>query len=152
MKKLLLVALAALTLTTACKKNDDSTPTPAVSTTMQVSSSLTGAQEIPAVTTSATGAMTGTYDTSTRVLTYAVTYAGLSSAPTGGHLHLGGPTVASGPVSIAFTNVATSPITGTVTLSTTQADALLASGGGMYVNLHTTANGNGEIRGNVVVK
>ena len=143
MKKLLLPALALLVSVSACKK-DDSTPTPA---TMQVTGTMSGANEVPAVTTQATGNVTGTYNPTTKVLTYTVTYAGLT--PTAGHFHIGAPGT-NGSVSITFPSVASSPITGTATLSDSQRDALL--GGNMYANLHTTANGGGEIRANVTAK
>ncbi|HET9504554.1 MAG TPA: hypothetical protein VFO93_13520 [Hymenobacter sp.] len=56
MKALLLAALAALTLTTACKKEEES-PTVAP---MQVTGTFSGANEVPAVTTSATGNVSAT--------------------------------------------------------------------------------------------
>jgi hypothetical protein len=143
MKSLLLAALAALTLTTACKKDDD-TPAPAP---MQVTGTFSGANEVPAVTTSATGNVSATYTKSTKTLNYTVTYSGLT--PTAGHFHIGAPGVA-GPVVITFPYLAYSPITGSTLLTQLQEDALLA--GNMYANLHTTANPSGEIRANVVAK
>lgn len=143
MKSLLLAALAALTLTTACKKDDD-TPTPAP---MQVTGTFSGANETPAVTTSAIGNVSATYNKSTKTLNYTVTYSGLT--PSAGHFHIGAPGVA-GPVVITFPYLAYSPITGSTLLTQLQEDALLA--GNMYANLHTTANPSGEIRANVVAK
>lgn len=141
MKKFTLIALAVASLASACKK-EDSTPA-----NMQVTGTLSGSNEVPTVTTSATGNVSGSYAPGTKVLTYTVTYTGL--APTAGHLHLGAPG-SNGAVAIPFASVATSPITGTATLTQDQADALLA--GNMYANLHTTANPGGEIRANVVAK
>jgi len=143
MKSLLLAALAALTLATACKKDED-TPTPAL---MQVTGTFSGANETPAVTTSATGNVSATYNKTTKILAYTVTYAGLT--PTMGHFHIGAPGVA-GPVVITFPYLAYSPITGSTLLSQVQEDALLA--GNMYANLHTATNTGGEIRANVVAK
>lgn len=143
MKSLLLAALAALTLTTACKKDEDS-PAPAP---MQVTGTFSGANEVPAVTTSATGNVSATYNKSTKTLNYTVTYSGLT--PTAGHFHIGAPGVA-GPVVITFPYLAYSPITGSTLLTQLQEDALLA--GNMYANLHTSANPSGEIRANVVAK
>jgi hypothetical protein len=114
---------------------------------MQVTGTMSGASEVPAVSTQATGNVTGTYNPSTKVLTYTVTYAGLT--PTAGHFHIGAPGT-NGSVAITFPSVASSPITGTATLTDSQKDALL--GGNMYANLHTTANGNGELRANVTAK
>lgn len=141
MKLPLLTLAAGLLLAAGCKKDDTSLPV------MQLSGTMSGANETPAVTTSATGAVSGTYDPNTKVMTYTVTYAGLT--PIAGHFHKGAAGV-SGPVSIVYPNNLASPITATVTLTQEQADALTA--GMLYANLHTQANPNGEIRANVVAK
>lgn len=143
MKKFVLPALALLVAASACKK-DDSTP---AATTMQVTGAMTGANEVPAVTTSATGNVAATFNTGTKVLTYSVTYSGLT--PTAAHFHMGSPGT-NGDHAVELSNVTTSPITGTATLTQSQADALVA--GNMYANLHTAANPAGEIRANLVAK
>lgn len=143
MKPLLLAALAAITLATACKKDED-TAAPAP---MQVTGAFSGSNETPAVTSSATGNVSATYTKSTKTLNYSVTYSGLT--PTAGHFHVGAPGVA-GPIVIQFPYVAYSPITGSTLLTQVQEDALLA--GNLYANLHTAANPAGEIRANVVAK
>jgi hypothetical protein len=143
MKGLLLAALAALTLATACKKDDDVPATPP----LQVTGTFSGSNETPAVTTSATSNVSATYNKTTKILTYTVTYTGLT--PTMGHFHTGAPGVA-GPVVITFPYLAYSPISGSTLLTQVQEDALLA--GNLYANLHTTANPSGEIRANVVAK
>lgn len=145
-----LMLLAGLFTATACSKTDSSTPVPAPLT---VSGTLTGSQEVPAVTSAGTGTLTGTYDQATKVLNYSVTYSGIT--PTIGHFHIGAPGV-KGPVSLPFAfNNATkdgfvSPITGTATLTSDQADALL--GNAFYANLHTVANPGGEIRADATAK
>lgn len=156
MKYLLLPALAALVLTTACKKDDNSAPA-----TMQVSGTLAPANEVPAVTTApaATGTITGTYTPSTKVLNYTVTFSGLSGPATGAHIHFGD-AKHKGSIWLPFTGVpsATSgTITGTATLTTatsanpvSQSDSLTL--GHTYVNVHTANNAGGEIRATVVVK
>lgn len=139
---LLLTGSAAMV---ACKKEDATT----ASTTdaVQLTATLDGKQEVGPNNSSATGAMTGSYNKSTRVLTYSVTYQGI--APTMGHIHRGAAGNTGDPF-LAFQNVASSPITGTSTLS--EADAALLLGGQTYVNLHTTAYPGGEIRGKVTLK
>jgi hypothetical protein len=66
-----------------------------------------------------------------------------------GHIHKG---VAgqNGDAFVNFSNVASSPITGTATLSDESANYLLTNSA--YVNFHTTAYQAGEIRGNITVK
>lgn len=145
MKKQLYLCLLAVGLTTiaACKKDKDPDPVPPANT-VDVSATLNNKQQVPFNNSAATGTMTGTYNKDTKVLSYNVTYTGLT--PVAGHIHYGRPGQ-NGAVAIPFSTVATSPITGTDTLTAAEADSLLA--GKMYVNLHTTAFAGGEIRGNI---
>jgi hypothetical protein len=53
-------------------------------------------------------------------------------------------------VALPFAGSLDSPIKGTATLTAAQSADLLA--GKWYVNLHTAANGGGEIRGQALVK
>lgn len=142
MKATLLLALTSLALATGCKKDEAATPAP-----MQLSGTLSGSAQVPAVQSNATGTVTGTYDKSAKLLTYTVAYTGIT--PNGGHFHYGAPGK-TGNVTIPFTGSLASPITGSITLSAVQADSLTL--GHMYVNLHTVAKPDGEIRANVVVK
>ncbi|MGI4821565.1 MAG: CHRD domain-containing protein [Janthinobacterium lividum] len=159
MKKILLLALAGLAFTSACKKDDDNTPA-----TMQLSGTLSASNEkqATAVTSAATGTVTGTYTPSTKVLNYTITFSGLSGNPTGAHLHYGD-AKHNGSVWLPFANLpaATSgTITGTTTLTTltsastptvtSQPDSLTM--GHVYANIHTAQYPNGEIRTTVVVK
>lgn len=160
MKNIFLTALAALALTTSCKKKDDAAAVP----TMQLSGNLSAANEVPAVTvaSNATGTITGTYTPSTKVLNYTITFSGLTGNPVGAHLHYGDARH-KGSVWLPFTNLPTSTsgtISGTATLTTltsataptvtSQPDSLLT--GHVYANIHTNSNPNGEIRATVVVK
>jgi CHRD domain len=112
---------------------------------------LTGAQQVPPVLTPGTGTADLTYDLATRVITWSITYSGLSSPATMAHFH--GP---AGPGKNASVLVwltkrgapVSSPITGQATLTPAQAQALLA--GQLYINVHTRAHPAGEIRGQVV--
>ena len=146
-----LLLVTGLVAATACSKKENSVaPTPALPV---VSGTFSGAQEVPAVTTTATGNFSGTYDKSSMELKYTVTFSGLT--PTAGHLHTGAPGV-SGPVFLPFpfNNAAgtgfVSPITGTTTLTAAQATSLL--GNAVYANLHTAAKPGGEIRADLTVK
>jgi hypothetical protein len=146
MKKALLPALLVLALASACNK-DDTVATPTVAST-SVTGAMSGTNEAPTpVTTSATGNVTATYDKSAKILTYTITYSGLT--PTAGHFHIAAPGAA-GPIVLLFPYVSYSPIQGATLLTQAQEDALLA--GNLYANLHTTANPSGEIRANLVAK
>ncbi len=88
-----------------------------------------------------------TYDPATHVMTYDVTYEGLTGPAVAAHIH--GPAAEganAGPV-VPFPSAA-SPIKGTATLTDAQAADLAA--GKYYVNVHTAANKGGEIRGTIL--
>lgn len=147
-KNTLLTVLVLLTTLSvfmiACKKDK----APANTTMYNISATLSGAQEVPAVTTGGTGTVTGTYDASTNTLTYNVSWSNLSGNATIAHFH--GPaaagTNASVVVPFTFTAGATSA-SGTATLTDAQETDFL--NGLWYANVHTAAHGGGEIRGQV---
>ena len=120
------------------------------------SATLSGASEVPAVTTTASGSATVNIITDSEVteINYKVTYSGLSGPVVAAHIHVGAVGVA-GPVILPFT-VGPSPFSGTLK----EADLTPAGGvntfaqaidairaGNTYVNLHTALNPPGEIRG-----
>lgn len=106
---------------------------------------LGGAQEVPPVNTAASGMAEIQLNANTRVLTWKVTYMGLSGTPTGGHIHGPAAPGQNAGVVIPFANVGAQPVTGQTTISSAQYGDLAA--GLWYVNLHTAANPGGEIRG-----
>lgn len=107
---------------------------------------LSGAAEKPVpVASAATGSFVGVIDRATRVLSYTVTYSGLT--PVAGHLHRVNAPNGTGPVEIPFPSLA-SPIIATTTLATAgRVDSLL--NGYYYSNLHTVTYPGGEIRGDI---
>lgn len=139
-----MVLAAGLLTLGACNNDDNNQP---ASNMVDVAATLDGKQEVPANASAATGTMTGTYDKNTRTLTYKVTYSGIT--PSMGHIHQAAPGV-NGGVIVPFSSAATSPISGTATLS--EADGAKLLSGETYVNLHTQAYTGGEIRGNITVK
>lgn len=143
-----LAAFSALAfLFTSCK-NGDTTPAVTPDPPIQLVTTLTGPAEKPtSVSSAATGTFVGQLDRASRVLSYTLTYSGLT--PTAGHLHRVTAANGTGGVDVPFASLA-SPIIGTTTISTVgKVDSLI--NGFYYANLHTTAYPNGEIRGNVRV-
>ena len=122
---------------------------PMAPTSSAMTARLSGASEVPAVMTDATGRVEASLTAGTNLLTWRVTYSGLSGPVTGAHFH--GPAMAgqNAGVVVPISAPLTSPITGSATLTPSQAADLTA--GKWYVNLHTAANPNGEIRGQVGV-
>ena len=108
---------------------------------------LTGAQEVPPVTTQAKGTAEITFDPAAKRLSWNVTYSGLSGPATAAHIHGPAEPGKTAPPYIPFQNAGVSPITGSATLTDAQVADLNA--GRMYVNVHTAANPGGEIRGQV---
>lgn len=102
---------------------------------------LSGANEVPPVTTSATGTVTATLDGT--ALSLSGSFSGLSGNPTAAHIH-SGDAGSNGPVIVAL-NVDGGTLGLTHTLTAEQVTALTE--GRVYVNVHTAANAGGEIRG-----
>ncbi|WP_296446162.1 CHRD domain-containing protein [Rhodoferax sp. UBA5149] len=115
-----------------------------------VSASLSGASEVPANTSAATGSLDASLNKDTHVLSWTVTYAGLSGPTTGGHFH--GPAMAgqNAGVVVPLGGSLASPIKGMATLTAAQESDLMA--GKWYLNLHTAAHPGGEIRGQVTFR
>lgn len=120
--------------------------------------SLNGAQEVPAVTTSATGNGWVVISTDGSTITYYVAYSGLSGAAAASHIHTGSVGVSGGV--ILPLAVGPSPMTGVLTAAdfmasgsvTDFAGAVAAiAAGTTYFNIHTAANPGGEIRGQLAV-
>jgi len=110
---------------------------------------LTGAQQVPPVQTTGSGSAALTYDPATRMVTWSVTYSGLSGPVTMAHFH-DGAEGKNGPVVIWLTKKGepvSSPITGQATLTPEQAQQFTS--GMWYINVHTAAHPAGEIRGQV---
>jgi hypothetical protein len=113
---------------------------------------LTGPQEVPPVQTPGSGTAKLTYDPSTRVVTWDVSFSGLTTQATMAHFH--GPAAAGKNAGVKIwisqkgNMEMTSPVSGQATLS--EDEAKMFEAGDMYINVHTKTNPNGEIRGQVV--
>lgn len=138
---------SAAVLLTACDKDDDDDND---NRTYTLSGNASGSQEVPAVTTNATGSLTGTYNSSSNTLNYTINWTGLSGVASAAHFH--GPALAGVnadvlvPITIS-TNGVDGSATGSVVLVDSVETALLD--GRVYYNIHTVANPTGEIRGQV---
>ena len=132
---------------------------PALAAT-EFTATLSGAQEVPAVATIATGSAVFTLSPDGTMMTYRVMVNNISGV-VASHIHLapfgvGGPVVA--PLMIGttpgiFTGVLTAAdLTGT--LLGMPLDRLVAemNAGNTYINVHTVANPGGEIRGQIMMQ
>ena len=96
------------------------------------------------------GHVVANYNPSTLMLTWHVTYAGLSGPVLAAHFHGPATPGKDAPPVIFFQPPLASPIDGSQKLTLDQVSQLL--GGLYYVNVHTKAFPNGEIRGQVNVQ
>ncbi len=161
-----LAAIAAVITAVACAK--DSTTAVTVSKIVTFKSTLSGANEVPANASTATGTFTATLDTSTNVFTYDVTFTGLSANVSAGHIHGPAAATASSGTTINFGTLAGATFTSGVTAGTAHGTSTLTAAnqitaaisgdslkkllfaGLTYVNFHTATNPGGEIRGQII--
>jgi hypothetical protein len=115
----------------------------------QLAATLSGASEVPAVGGQGRGMAAITLDKSTKMLTWEVTYSGLTGPAAAAHFH--GPAAAGANAGVLVPiAVSASPMKGSATLTDAQIADLTA--GKWYVNIHTADNKGGEIRGQVMAK
>jgi CHRD domain len=115
--------------------------------TYKLSAKLTAAREVPkpkGVPAAATGRFTGTLKG--KKLTFKLTFAHLSGKATAAHIHKG-KAGKMGAVLVPLCGPCKSPVSKTITVTSAQRDAI--EHGATYVNVHTTKNGGGEIRGQI---
>lgn len=109
---------------------------------------LKASSEVPAVDSKGSGALTASYDTATKKLTYAATYKDLTGPATAAHFHGPADAKTNAGVVVPVAGAMASPLKGEATLTEAQAADLAA--GKWYFNVHTAANKGGEIRGQVM--
>jgi len=112
---------------------------------------LLGSNEVPPVTTNANGAASLELDNTQTQLTYLVAVSNISNI-TASHIHRGAAGANGGiihPLPFAAGAFAPgSPIAGTIDLTPEDLNDLLL--GDFYINVHTTTNPGGEIRGQIL--
>ena len=137
------VALAAVLLISFASSS------PAHAERVRLSANLDGKKEIPLVESGGTATATVWFDKNTGVVTWDIYWSGLSGDPTAAHFH--GPASKHNEAGVQVDlggNGFASPFRGTAHLTSEQADQLLA--GQWYINIHTAAHPDGEIRGQVL--
>lgn len=109
---------------------------------------MAASHEVPPASSGGTGTADLTFDPTTKQLTWKVTYAGLTSEATAAHIH--GPTRPGDNAGVLI-NLAPggmkNPLEGSATLTDEQVDYLMLRR--CYINIHTTQNKGGEIRGQI---
>jgi hypothetical protein len=121
--------------------------TPSVAATINFKASLSGKNEVPPNTVAATGTVSASYDTASKMLTWKGSYSGLTGPATAAHFHGPAPEGKNAAVMVPISPSGPS-FAGSATLTDAQAKALMD--GDMYVNIHTEANKAGELRGQLL--
>ena len=120
--------------------------------TYKVGAVLTSKADVPTPKGAALakGTFTGTYveNKTGAVLKWKLTFSHLTGPANAAHIHAGKPGVA-GPVIVPLCGPCHSGQTGTVKISNAVIKAL--ESGGAYINVHTTKNAGGEVRGQTKV-
>jgi hypothetical protein len=119
---------------------------PALAEMMKMSATLESAQEVPPNDSAGKGTADITFDTESKKLDWTIEYSGLTGDATGAHFHGPAPKGENAGVAVPMEDTK-SGATGTATLTDAQAADLTA--GRYYVNIHTAAHPDGEIRGQV---
>ena len=153
-RKLALIGSFLLAVAMGCKDDETDTTNPTPLPDLKVSTALSGANEVPATTSTATGSVDGSVNQTTRILSLNITYSDSVSTdstasdsvftPTAWHIHKGAIDT-TGAVVIDLGTTFTSPFTFKDTLTEEQLTDLKA--GSYYVNIHTAKYPTGAIRG-----
>jgi hypothetical protein len=156
MRRVVLVAAAAVIMM--------GLSTPAQAETIRFTALLSGGNETPVILTGAFATATVELDTTTQTVSWVIDVFNLPSGINNAHFHVAGPGIA-GPtvVNIPFTANQSNDfrLSGSATSANlnVRADQGIRSwddfiqslvGGQTYLNIHTTVNGGGEIRGQVI--
>ena len=120
---------------------------PAMAEVVKYKATLDGSQQSPPVTTKGKGTATFTFDTTKKKLSWNVKYSGLSGPATAAQFMVRRQWARMPAPVIPFKGKLKSPIKGSAELTDAQAADLAA--GNYYVNVHTAANKDGEIRGQI---
>lgn len=123
---------------------------PAAAATVHFTAKLDGASETPPNDSKGTGMAAVSLDTVAKKISWKVMYAGLTGPATMAHFHGPAPVGKAAPVAVPMTPPLASPISGSASVTDAQIGDL--RGGLWYVNVHTAAHPDGEIRGQLKEK
>lgn len=141
-KAFLFLFLSTFFFVTSCKKTED------VSPEVKFNVTLNGSVEVPTNSSTATGSFVGTYNKTTKIISYTINYNGIT--PTAWHIHKGAVGV-SGAVIFQLGTTFNTAYSGTTAALTTDQETDLMSGN-YYVNIHSASKPGGEIRGQLILQ
>ena len=124
--------------------------TPVFADTVSYKADLKASATVPPNDSKGTGTIDAAYDTTSKKLTWTITYAGLTGPATAAHFHGPAAAGANAPPAVPLSGNLASPIKGDAALTEAQLADLQA--GRWYLNIHTAAHKDGELRGQVMKK
>ncbi len=152
---ILALVVISIFLFSGCKKKNN--PPEITYKTYTATVQLSGANEVPVITTTGTGTANITYSEQSKMITYTVNWqlGSTTATTTGMHFHgaENGSNTVSSPIVIGITGFTTASLgtfSGTTrALNDTEEKQLLS--GKWYINIHSSNFASGEIRGNIVL-
>jgi CHRD domain len=120
---------------------------PAFAEATKFKANLAASSEVPANDSKGTGVANVSYDAASKTMTWSVTFSALTGSATAAHFHGPADVGANAGVAVPIPGSA-SPMAGEATLTDEQAADLVAEK--WYVNVHTDAHKDGEIRGQML--
>ena len=149
-KKNYLLLFLLILVTFGCDSDDDT----------NFLANLDGSSEVPPVTTSATGSANFTLDEDNDTIQFTLNVSNISNVIMA-HIHSGAVGVNGGIVVLLFGGPQTGPVNGVLSSGTIRSQDVQGMSfqqlvtamrsGQTYVNVHTTQNPNGEIRGQIIL-
>ena len=115
---------------------------------------MTGAQETPPVTTTATGTIEVNYNRLTKTLSYSIAFSGLTDSATMAHIHGLGETGVLAPFVQTFANFPrrkAGSYSGSLLIDGTKITETDLLANRYYINIHSKTYSGGEIRGQLIL-
>ncbi len=137
----LLTVVIFFFIVSSCSKKESAIPT---DPNVKFTASLTGGQQTPSNASAATGSAYATYNTDTKLFFVSINYS-VGFTATDGYIHKGAIGI-SGPAVIHFTSVSGEAVL--THIDATQAADLMSNL--YYLNIHSSAYPEGEIRGQLL--
>ena len=145
MKTLFRLFVISIFVTVIASCNDNNSNPSSGPSITTFNATLNGASEVPGNNSTATGTAVLSFNNTTKIFSITVTHS--IASPTGGHIHMAASGI-NGSVVFPFTNLV-SPISFTSPALNAAQEADLKANL-YYVNIHTAAFPNGEIRGQLL--
>jgi CHRD domain len=124
---------------------------------IKLTANLSGSEELPPISAKGSGALKGLYDTTTKKLSWSISYSGLTGPVTRADFHASAAAGEHAPIKVGIDTAGVSsgmPIEGSANLTDRfepPLDKALLNGK-FYINLHTADHPNGEIRGQILTE